>query len=72
MEIFARLSEFGMPANARIGIDKCATLLAARVLHISVPNERVIADVLIELPISNEMCASSEGWHGQWEQVPPG
>jgi hypothetical protein len=22
--------------------------------------------------IRNEKCASSEGWHDQWEEVPPG
>jgi hypothetical protein len=32
----------------------------------------LIANVLVELLISNEICASSEGWHDQWEQVPPG
>jgi hypothetical protein len=35
-------------------------------------NLRIIVEVLIDRQIGPQKCASSEGWHDQWEQVPPG
>ena len=55
------------PANFRLALRSAAAHQFA-VFRLISANRRINH----QLRIGNEKCASSESWHDQWEQVPPG